>query len=75
MGFVDIRSLCIYIYIYIYIHVSLTLELVGGEWSTSRSDRFIPGETPAQYPLGRSLGGLQTQSGQGVEKILDFTRN
>jgi hypothetical protein len=28
----------------VYIHVFLTSALVGGEWSTSRPGRFIPGE-------------------------------
>jgi hypothetical protein len=27
----------------VYIHIFLTSALVGGEWSTSRPDRFTPG--------------------------------
>jgi hypothetical protein len=35
------------------IHVFLTSALVGGEWSTSRPGRFIPGErAPRTYWTG-----------------------
>jgi hypothetical protein len=41
----------------------LTLELDGGEWSASRSGRaLVPGKDP-RYPLNRTLGGPQSQSG------------
>jgi hypothetical protein len=57
----------------VYNHFFLTSALTGGEWSASLPDRFTPGKSP-RYPLDRSLGGPQSQSGQhGEEKILDPT--
>jgi hypothetical protein len=39
------------------IHIFLTSALVGGEWSASRSDRFIPGErAPGTHCIGGWLG-------------------
>jgi hypothetical protein len=57
------------------IHIFLTSALVGGEWSTSRPGRFIPGEeSPGIHPLDRRLGGSQSRSGRrGKEKILGPT--
>jgi hypothetical protein len=39
------------------IHIFLTSALVGGEWSTSRSGRFTPGE---RAPGTHSIGGWGT---------------
>jgi hypothetical protein len=58
----------------VYIHIFLTSALVGGEWSVSRSGRFIFWEKLPRYPLDRSLGGPQSRSGRlGEKKVLDPT--
>jgi hypothetical protein len=52
------------------IHIFLTSAPAEGEWSASRSGRFIPGKEPL-IPIGRRLGGSQSRSGRrGEEKIL-----
>jgi hypothetical protein len=39
--------------VYVYSHIFLTSALVGGEWSTSRRGRFIPGEkAPGTHWIG-----------------------
>jgi hypothetical protein len=40
----------------------LTAALAGGEWSTSQTARLTHGKEQ-RYPLNKSLGGPQTQSG------------
>jgi len=40
----------------VWLHSFLTYSLVGCEWLTSRSDRFISGTEP-RYQLSRKLGG------------------
>jgi hypothetical protein len=41
----------------VYIHIFLTSALVGGEWSASRPDRFIPGErAPDTHWIGGWMG-------------------
>jgi hypothetical protein len=41
----------------------LDLALDGGEWSTSRPDRFTP-EKELQFSLNRRLSGPHSQSGR-----------
>jgi hypothetical protein len=53
-----------YVGVDVYIHVFLTEALAGGEWSTSRPDRFTHGE---RVP-SRRLGGLQIRYGWHREK-------
>jgi len=45
----------------------LISALDGGEWSDSRSGRFILGKSP-WYPLDRRLDGPQSCSGRGGEE-------
>jgi hypothetical protein len=45
----------------------LNSTLDGGEWSTSRSGRFILGKGP-RWPLNRRLGGPQSRSGLSVKE-------
>jgi hypothetical protein len=48
-----------------------TSVLDGGEWSASRPSQFTPGGRNHRHPLGRGLGGPQSQIGHcGEEKIL-----
>jgi hypothetical protein len=47
----------------------LILALDVGDWSTSRSLRFIPGDIASRQPLDKRLGGSQSRSGHcGEEK-------
>jgi hypothetical protein len=42
---------------YIYVHIFLSWEIVGGEWSASRSGRYIPGErAPCTHRKGGWVG-------------------
>jgi hypothetical protein len=47
--------------------LSLTSALDGGRWSTPRTGRFTP-KKETRYPLYKTLGGPQDQSGR-VRKI------
>jgi hypothetical protein len=40
----------------VYIHVFLTSALVEGEWSASRSVRFIPGKASGTHWIGGWVG-------------------
>jgi hypothetical protein len=42
----------------------LTSALDGGEWFTSRPERFTPGENHPRCPLDGRLGGSQSRSGR-----------
>jgi hypothetical protein len=55
------------------IHTFLTSALAGSEWSASCPCCFIPRRNSPRYPLDRSPGGPQSQTGRSEEKILDPT--
>ena len=51
------------------LHSFLTSALDGREWSTSRSESFMPGKKKQGYTLNGRPGGLQNSSGRlGDEK-------
>jgi hypothetical protein len=53
----------------------LTSALVGGEWSTSRTQPLYPRGKNPRYPLDRRLGWPQSRSGRfGEEKFLNLPR-
>jgi hypothetical protein len=49
-------------------NVFLTAELVGGKWSVSRPDRFIPHEKAPWYLLDRKLSGPRNLSRRREEE-------
>ena len=52
----------------------LTWALDGGQWSTSRSGRFIPSKQ-APYPLNGWMCGPQNGFGPSGEQVSDGIRN
>jgi hypothetical protein len=56
----------------VYIHVFLTSALVGGEWSTSRPGRSIPGErVPGTHWTGEWVNPRVGLDDMEKKKILD----
>ena len=54
--------------------IIINLDTDEGEWSSSRSSRFTPGEGGPRYPLNWRLRGFQSRSGRfGVKK--DYAGN
>jgi hypothetical protein len=52
----------------VWIHAFLISALVGGEWSASSPDCFIPGDKTPRYPWDMRLGGPQSRSGRHEEE-------
>jgi hypothetical protein len=54
------------------LHALLAVELVGGEWSTSRSGRFTPGErAPATHWIVERKHILQSLENHRFRKIFE----